>query len=59
MLYKSTRGGISGVSFIDTVMMGLASDGGLMVPENFPKIDATKISSWRKLDYNVRICLCV
>ncbi|MDY5051156.1 MAG: hypothetical protein SPF17_07000, partial [Candidatus Mucispirillum faecigallinarum] len=28
MRYKSTRGGVSGLSFEEAVMMGLASDGG-------------------------------
>ncbi len=39
MKYKSTRGGAEGVSFKDAVMMGLAEDGGLLVPENIPAAD--------------------
>lgn len=38
MKYKSTRAGVSGISFKDAVMMGLASDGGLLVPETIPNI---------------------
>ena len=40
MKYVSTRGGVSGLSFCDAVMMGLASDGGLLVPEAIPDISA-------------------
>ena len=36
MRYKSTRGGVSGLSFEDAVMMGLSSDGGLLIPEKIP-----------------------
>ncbi|HCW92948.1 MAG TPA: threonine synthase [Flexistipes sinusarabici] len=39
MKYKSTRGGVQGISFKDAVMMGLAEDGGLLVPENLPAAD--------------------
>ena len=38
MRYVSTRGGISGLSFSDAVMMGLADDGGLLVPETIPDV---------------------
>ncbi|SVD34822.1 uncharacterized protein METZ01_LOCUS387676, partial [marine metagenome] len=40
MKYISTRGGVSDLSFCDAVMMGLASDGGLLVPESIPDISA-------------------
>ena len=36
MRYKSTRGQVSGVGFSDALLMGLASDNGLLVPEVFP-----------------------
>ncbi|MEK9820527.1 MAG: threonine synthase [Gammaproteobacteria bacterium] len=36
MRYVSTRGGVTDLSFCDAVMMGLASDGGLLVPESIP-----------------------
>ncbi|MBL6689806.1 MAG: threonine synthase [Pseudomonadales bacterium] len=38
MRYGSTRGGVSDLSFCDAVMMGLASDGGLLVPADIPDI---------------------
>jgi threonine synthase len=38
MRYVSTRGGVQGISFCDAVMMGLADDGGLLVPETIPDV---------------------
>ena len=49
--YISTRGGISPVDFCDAVMMGLATDGGLLVPACFPKVDAPTLDAWRRLGY--------
>lgn len=51
MQYLSTRGGISPISFSQAVMMGLASDGGLLLPRNIPKIGAQTFSSWSDLSY--------
>ena len=50
MQYVSTRGGVAPVRFKDAVRMGLASDGGLLLPESFP--DARdQLASWSKLPY--------
>ena len=38
MKYKSTRGGVAGLGFTDALLMGLASDGGLLVPESIPDV---------------------
>ncbi len=51
MKYISTRGGISPVSFKDAVMMGLATDGGLLLPDRYPVIDRKTLDSWRTLPY--------
>ena len=48
MKYRSTRGGVEGLSFTNAFLMGLATDGGLIVPENIPSIDLEKI---KKLEY--------
>ena len=40
MRYVSTRGGVKDLHFCDAVMMGLASDGGLLVPETIPDFSA-------------------
>ncbi len=51
MRYISTRGSIKPVSFSDAVMMGLAEDGGLLLPQNLPRVDMTTVNSWRNLPY--------
>ena len=38
MQYISTRGGIDPVSFTEAVLMGLATDGGLILPRTIPRI---------------------
>ena len=39
--YLSTRGGVTGASFEDVLLAGLAPDGGLFVPESWPMLTAT------------------
>ena len=51
MKYISTRGGIEPINFKDAVMMGLATDGGLLLPENYPSFSRETIESWRSLSY--------
>ncbi len=51
MNYISTRGTIEPISFKDAVMMGLATDGGLLLPEQFPQIDKQTLTEWRHLPY--------
>ncbi len=48
MKYKSTRGGVSSLSFTEAFLMGLATDGGLIVPEEIPKPDLARLEN---LDY--------
>ena len=50
MNYVSTRGQTEPVGFREAVMMGLARDGGLLLPENIPDASA-ELSRWRSLDY--------
>lgn len=38
MKYHSTRGGSQDLSFTDVLMAGLAPDGGLYVPQNWPRL---------------------
>lgn len=49
--YVSTRGGVSGVDFKSAVMMGLADDGGLLLPAEIPHIDGETLERWRGLTY--------
>lgn len=51
MRYVSTRGGIAPVRFKDAVMMGLADDGGLLLPEDIPLVSADELEAWRTLNY--------
>jgi threonine synthase len=51
MRYLSTRGGIRPIPFKDAVMMGLATDGGLLLPESYPLISLDRLEEWRKLSY--------
>lgn len=50
MKYISTRGRIDPVSFSESVMMGLARDGGLLLPESFPPVGG-RLAELRKLRY--------
>jgi threonine synthase len=49
--YLSTRGGASGRGFSDILLEGLASDGGLFLPELYPQVDAAMLGRWRGLSY--------
>lgn len=51
MRYISTRGGIEPIPFKDAVMMGLATDGGLLLPESYPQISRQELDDWRRLSY--------
>lgn len=51
MKYVSTRGNVSEIGFIDTVLMGLATDGGLLVPEKVPQIPAEKLEAMANLTF--------
>lgn len=49
--YVSTRGGVARVNFADAVMMGLADDGGLLLPAAIPDMCA-QLDGWRSLSYS-------
>lgn len=51
MNFVSTRGNVNKIGFIDTVLMGLANDGGLLVPEKIPEIPAEKLEAMAQLTY--------
>lgn len=51
MRYISTRGTIQPIRFKDAVMMGLATDGGLLLPETIPAIDRDTLATWRTLPF--------
>jgi threonine synthase len=49
--YLSTRGQAPALDFAETVIAGLAPDGGLYVPESFPQFSAAEWRSLRGLPY--------
>jgi threonine synthase len=49
--YISTRGEAPALNFEDVVLTGLASDGGLYLPETLPKFSSDEIASWAGLSY--------
>lgn len=51
MKYLSTRGGIEPVGFAEAVMMGLATDGGLLVPTEIPQVDPPTLRRWAGLRF--------
>ena len=51
MKYISTRGGIAPISFSEAVMMGLATDGGLLLPEKIETVDIKTLEKWQGLKY--------
>lgn len=51
MEYISTRGKVGAIGFVDAVLMGLADDGGLLVPKHIPQLSADTLAQWQKLSY--------
>jgi threonine synthase len=50
MKFISTRGATEPVGFRDGVMMGMARDGGLLIPETIPDV-RNRLAAWRDLSY--------
>ena len=51
MLYLSTRGHPDRKRFCEILLEGLAPDGGLYLPERYPRVDAGTLARWRGLPY--------
>ncbi|MES2935400.1 MAG: threonine synthase [Pseudomonadota bacterium] len=55
MQYVSTRAGAANSSapqsFSDILLGGLASDGGLFLPTEYPQVTDAELTAWRKLSY--------
>jgi threonine synthase len=49
--YLSTRGAAPELSFEETVLAGLASDGGLYVPDHIPEFSMAEIAAMQSLSY--------
>lgn len=52
MKYISTRGNSPEVGFIDAILAGLAPDGGLYVPKEWPRLDDETLGKIADLPYN-------
>lgn len=51
MQFISTRGGMQPQPFSETLLEGLAPDGGLAVPAEMPAVDTETLERWRALTY--------
>ena len=51
MRYQSTRGNSPQQSFLEILLGGLAPDGGLYLPTQYPQVTNAQLDSWRDLSY--------
>jgi len=51
MKYISTRGNAPAKNFTEILLAGLAPDGGLYLPEQYPQVTRAELDGWRKLSY--------
>ncbi|MGE0073173.1 MAG: threonine synthase [Thiomonas sp.] len=51
MQYLSTRGEPASRGFSDILLEGLAPDGGLYLPQTYPRVSAEQLTRWRGLSY--------
>ncbi|MDD5181272.1 MAG: threonine synthase [Gallionellaceae bacterium] len=51
MRYISTRGNTPAKTFTEILLGGLAPDGGLYLPEQYPQVSRAELDAWRNLSY--------
>src|SRR3954469_568835 len=51
MNYVSTRGRAAAQSFSEILLGGLAPDGGLYLPSEYPQVTGAELDAWRTLSY--------
>ena len=51
MQYISTRGQSKAQSFSEILLGGLAPDGGLYLPIEYPRVSGAELDAWRELSY--------
>ena len=51
MRYVSTRGDMAPQTFAEILLGGLCSDGGLAMPESYPRVSPAELAAWRNLCY--------
>lgn len=49
MQYLSTRGDATPKSFSEILLAGLAPDGGLYLPQQYPQVTKAELAAWRGL----------
>ena len=49
---RGTRGGSSSEAFCAILLGGLAPDGGLYLPESYPRVTPAELAEWRELPYH-------
>ena len=54
MLYNSTQNAAEVVSAAQAIAQGISKDGGLFVPQDFPKYDTETLKALLKTDYKGR-----
>lgn len=52
MRYLSTRGADEPLGFCDILLGGLAPDGGLYMPAQYPQVTPSELAEWRELPYH-------
>ena len=52
MSYSSTRGQDNKINFVEAMLNGLAADGGLYVPDKFPKFSRNDLKDFSQLSYS-------
>ena len=52
--YSSTRGNGVKLDSAQAIIQGLATDGGLFVPDSLPKVDASFVAALQDLSYEER-----
>ncbi|CAK0743270.1 Threonine synthase [Gammaproteobacteria bacterium] len=57
--YLSTRGGMVPRSFTEILLEGLAPDGGLTIPEEYPRVSTDELTHWRDLSYQDLACAVI
>ncbi|NOY82268.1 MAG: threonine synthase [Kiritimatiellaeota bacterium] len=55
MTYISTRGRVPPIGFAEAVMMGMADDGGLLLPATIPEV-RDRLDRWQSLEYAALAC---
>lgn len=51
MRYISTRGGMTPKAFSEILLSGLSPDGGLAIPQAYPRISRETLATWRDMSY--------